>query len=190
MAVEQLDELGKVGQRAGQAVDLVDDDDIDLASFHVGQEPLQGWTLGRAAGSAVTPGAGPPTDSTAGDDAIDPMLVDLLRAQIKAELLAHHGSEESADRVLLPMGRADDGANRCSLRPAQHRQHASLLRACPALARRASLGLSQLLFPTSGPLCRSRLPLGASDLAAGDSTSTPSGAAPMLVSGAAPTASS
>ena len=30
MAIEQLDELGEVRQRAGQAVDLVNDDDIDL----------------------------------------------------------------------------------------------------------------------------------------------------------------
>jgi hypothetical protein len=38
------------------------------------------------------------------DDAIDPVPVDLLRAQIKAELFAHHSREEAAHRVLLPMG--------------------------------------------------------------------------------------
>ena len=37
MAIEQLDQLGEVGQRAGQAVDLVNDDDIDLSRFHVRQ---------------------------------------------------------------------------------------------------------------------------------------------------------
>ena len=31
MSIEQLDELGEVSQRAGQAVDLVNDDDIDFA---------------------------------------------------------------------------------------------------------------------------------------------------------------
>ena len=31
MGIEQFDQLGEVGQRTGQAVDLVDDDDIDLA---------------------------------------------------------------------------------------------------------------------------------------------------------------
>ena len=31
MLVEQLHQLGEIGQRAGQAVDLVDDDDIDFA---------------------------------------------------------------------------------------------------------------------------------------------------------------
>ena len=29
--VEQFDQLGKIGQRPGQPVDLVDDDDVDLA---------------------------------------------------------------------------------------------------------------------------------------------------------------
>src|SRR5262249_3644368 len=68
------------------------------------------------------------------DDAIDPVTVDFVRAQIKAELLAHHASEEAAHRMLLPMGDADDGSNRCSLRPAQHGEHASLFRLRPAFA--------------------------------------------------------
>ena len=37
MTIEQLDELGEVRQRAGQPVDLVNDDDINLPRFHVGQ---------------------------------------------------------------------------------------------------------------------------------------------------------
>ena len=51
--VEQLDELGEVGQRAGQAVDLVDDDDVDLAGPHIVQQPLQGWPVGVAAREAA-----------------------------------------------------------------------------------------------------------------------------------------
>jgi hypothetical protein len=35
----------EVSQRAGQAVDLVDDDHINLASPHVLKEPLQGWPV-------------------------------------------------------------------------------------------------------------------------------------------------
>jgi hypothetical protein len=35
MPVEQLDELRKIRQRSGQAVDLVDHDDVDLADPHV-----------------------------------------------------------------------------------------------------------------------------------------------------------
>jgi hypothetical protein len=35
MTIEQLDELSEVGQRAGQPVDLVNDDHIDLSGFQV-----------------------------------------------------------------------------------------------------------------------------------------------------------
>src|SRR4051812_47637886 len=48
MAVEQLDELGKVRQRSGQAVDLVDHDDVHLTAPDVSQQPLQRRPLGRA----------------------------------------------------------------------------------------------------------------------------------------------
>ena len=37
MAIEQFDELGEVRQRAGQAVNLVNDNDIDLSRLHVSQ---------------------------------------------------------------------------------------------------------------------------------------------------------
>jgi hypothetical protein len=45
MGIEQFDQLCKVGQRPGQAVDLVDDDDIDLSSSNILQEPLQVRTV-------------------------------------------------------------------------------------------------------------------------------------------------
>ena len=50
MRVGQLDELGEVGQRAGEAVDLVDDDDIDAAVAHGGEQALEGGTLEGAPG--------------------------------------------------------------------------------------------------------------------------------------------
>ena len=53
MGVEQLDQLGEIRERAGQAVDLVDDDNIDPAVPDVGQQPLQGGALGRTAGIAA-----------------------------------------------------------------------------------------------------------------------------------------
>jgi hypothetical protein len=40
MPVEQLDQLGKVRQRPGQAVDLVDDDHVDFARPHFGKQFL------------------------------------------------------------------------------------------------------------------------------------------------------
>ena len=42
MAVEQLDQLGKVSKRAREPVDLIDHHDVDLAGVDVGQELLQG----------------------------------------------------------------------------------------------------------------------------------------------------
>ena len=50
MRVEHVDDLGEVGERAGEAVDLVDDDDLNLAGLDVRQQPLQGRALHRAAG--------------------------------------------------------------------------------------------------------------------------------------------
>jgi hypothetical protein len=48
MLVEQLDQLGKIGERAGQPIDLIDHDDVDLAGPDVGEEVLQGRTVERA----------------------------------------------------------------------------------------------------------------------------------------------
>ena len=53
VGVEELDQLGEVGQRAGQAIDLVDHDDVDPAGADVGEQPLQGRALDRAAGEAA-----------------------------------------------------------------------------------------------------------------------------------------
>src|SRR5262249_13066555 len=91
---------------------------------------------GRSTG-ATARGVG--TSTAAKDDAIDPLTATgFLRTQFKAELLAHHPSEEAAHRMLLPTGRTHDGRNRRSLRAAQHGEHASLFRPWPAFARGAS----------------------------------------------------
>ena len=52
MRIEDVDDLGEVGERAGQPVDLVDDHDLDLARFDVGEQPLKSWPLHRAARKA------------------------------------------------------------------------------------------------------------------------------------------
>src|SRR5262245_60721866 len=100
---------------------------------------------------AMTRGAG--SGSCTATDAIDPVTVDCLGAEIEAKLLAHHASEEAAHRVLLPMGDAHDGRNRRPLRPPQHGDHASLFRPWPAFARGTSfaLRLSRLLPRAHGP---------------------------------------
>ena len=48
--VEGLDQLGEVGERPGQAVDLVDHDHVDLAGLDIRQEPLEGRAVEVAAG--------------------------------------------------------------------------------------------------------------------------------------------
>jgi hypothetical protein len=53
MRIEELNKLGKVSQRAGEAIDFVDDDDIDLARTNVGQKLLQAGTLHRPAREAT-----------------------------------------------------------------------------------------------------------------------------------------
>src|SRR3984957_21155938 len=53
MRVKQLDQLGKVGERAREPIDLVDNDDVDLASANVIEELLERWPVHRAAGVAA-----------------------------------------------------------------------------------------------------------------------------------------
>jgi hypothetical protein len=50
---KDLDQLGEVHQGAGQAVDLVDHDAVDLAGLDVGQQALQGGPLQGTAGEAA-----------------------------------------------------------------------------------------------------------------------------------------
>ena len=49
MLVENVDDLGEVGQRPGQPVNLVDDHHVDLARAHIRQEPLEGRPFHRRA---------------------------------------------------------------------------------------------------------------------------------------------
>ena len=52
MGIQHIDDLGEIGERPGQAVDLVNDNDLNLASLDIGEEPLQGRALYRAAREA------------------------------------------------------------------------------------------------------------------------------------------
>jgi hypothetical protein len=62
MLVEQLYQLGKIRQRTGETVNLVDHDDVDFAAADIVEELLQGRTLEGGAGQAavVVPGADQP----------------------------------------------------------------------------------------------------------------------------------
>ena len=53
VALEHLDQLGEIHQRAGQAVDLVDDHNIDQPILNVGQQALDCWAIESATGDAA-----------------------------------------------------------------------------------------------------------------------------------------
>ena len=53
MGLEQRDQLGKIHERADQAIDLIDHHDVDLAGLDVGEEPLEGRALESAGGEAA-----------------------------------------------------------------------------------------------------------------------------------------
>ena len=50
-SIEELDEPGKIGERSGKPVDLVDDDDVDPAAADIGKQALQRRPLQIAAGN-------------------------------------------------------------------------------------------------------------------------------------------
>jgi hypothetical protein len=50
--IEHIDDLGEIGERTGQPVDLVDDNDLHLAGLDIGKQPLQSRPLHRPARQA------------------------------------------------------------------------------------------------------------------------------------------
>src|SRR6266850_4470737 len=59
MGIEQLNQLGEVRQRPRQAIDLIDNDDVDLPGADVLQQSLQIGTVGRPTGVSPIVIAGP-----------------------------------------------------------------------------------------------------------------------------------
>jgi hypothetical protein len=59
MGIEQFDQFGEVGQRPRQAIDLVDDNDIDLPGSDVVQKLLKVGTVGGPVGIPAIVIAGP-----------------------------------------------------------------------------------------------------------------------------------
>jgi hypothetical protein len=53
MGIEQFDQFGEIGQGARQAIDLVDDNDIDPVGSNVIEELLQGRAVGGSAREAA-----------------------------------------------------------------------------------------------------------------------------------------
>ena len=53
MGIEDVDDLGEIGKRPGQPVDLVDNDDLNFPGLDVLQKPHEGRPLHRPAGQAA-----------------------------------------------------------------------------------------------------------------------------------------
>jgi hypothetical protein len=62
--IEDIDDLGEIGERTGQPVDLVNDNDLNLASLDIGKEPLE-------PGRSIVPPDRPPSSYMSGS-AIQP----------------------------------------------------------------------------------------------------------------------
>jgi hypothetical protein len=59
VGIGQLHQLGEIRQRPRQAVNLIDDDDVNLPGANIDQQPLQIGTVGGPAGIAAIVVAGP-----------------------------------------------------------------------------------------------------------------------------------
>ena len=53
MGVERLDQLGEVGERSGQPIDLINDDDVDPSGLNIDEQFLQSRPIHRAAGKSA-----------------------------------------------------------------------------------------------------------------------------------------
>jgi hypothetical protein len=109
MGGEQFDQLGEVGERAGQAVDLVDHDNIDPAVPDVRQQPVQRRSLGRTAGIAaiVITGAdqGPAVMGLTADVGFRRLVLGVEGVELLVEPVL--GRDPGIDRTADPLGRFD-----------------------------------------------------------------------------------
>ena len=127
-AVEHLDELREVHQRADEPVDLVDHDDVDQPLLDVGEQLLQRRPLQRAAGeAAVVVGVAdqrPALGALAGDVGLAGLALGVQRVELLVEALLGRlpgvdRAAELADRLAL--GTAAHAALRWLFRPKKTR---------------------------------------------------------------------
>src|ERR1700751_225624 len=122
MGVEQLDQLGEVGERAGQPVDLVDDDHVDPMSANVVQQPLEGWPVHRAAGVAAVVVVGPAQLPALMSLALDvglrclPLIVERVELLLQAMLSRDAGVDRAAQRRFAFLRSHGDAARRLGRR--------------------------------------------------------------------------
>ena len=127
-AVEHLDQLREVHQRARQPVDLVDHDDVDQPLLDVGEQLLQRRPLQRAAGeAAVIVGVAdqrPAFRALAGDERLAGLALGVQRVELLVEALL--GGLPGVDRAAqladrLALGTAAHAALRWLFSPKKTR---------------------------------------------------------------------
>ena len=122
MGVEQFDQLGEVGQRAGQPVDLVDNDHVDPVSANVVQQPPEGWPVHRAAGIAAVVIAGPDQLPALVGLALDlgfrglSLIVERVELMLQAVLGRDAGVDGAAQRRFASLRSHGDAACRLDRR--------------------------------------------------------------------------
>src|SRR6516225_10011657 len=107
--IEDLDDLGKIGERAGQPVDLVDDHDIDPPCRDVGEQLLQSRPAHRRAGepAVIIPRAQahPAFVALADDEGLAGLALRLQRIEFLFEpLLGGFAGVDGAANPRVPLG--------------------------------------------------------------------------------------
>jgi hypothetical protein len=107
MMIEQLDELGKIGQRSRQPIDLVDNDDVNSTTSNRGKELLQGRAVHAGAGeTAIFEGVAsepPALMRLALDTGLAGFALGIQRIEVLFESTI--GRDARVDRTACPDGR-------------------------------------------------------------------------------------
>jgi hypothetical protein len=153
MGVEELDQLGEVGERAGQPVDLVDNDHVDPVSANVIKELLERWPVHRAARVATVVVVGADQLPALVGLALDasfrglPLIVERVELLLQAMLSRDAGVDGAAQAglAILPFHGAPNAApTRRPPTPTADRGGTSLGGSL------LSAGLDRLLFGPAG----------------------------------------
>src|ERR1700720_4044832 len=108
LRIEDLDNLGKIGERAGQPVDLVDHDGIDPSCSNIGEQLLQSWAIHRRTGEPaviISPAqAHPAFVPPAVDEGLAGFTLRLQRIELLLEPLLGRsaGVNRTTDASVLP----------------------------------------------------------------------------------------
>src|SRR3984885_8699164 len=122
MCVEEFDQLGEVGERAGQPGDLVDDDHVDPVSANVIEELLERRPIYRAAGVAAAVVVGPDQLPAFMGLALDvgfrclPLIVERVELLLQAMFGRDAGVDGAAQRRFASLRSHGDAARRLGRR--------------------------------------------------------------------------